>query len=176
MPLLMKVPHIAYITPFSHISESSLAPAPALNQAPPQTQPHLPKMHIYNALIRTHHITSRKKVAALKRAADSNECSVLLRYGGCPGIMYVEGRGKERVETWVDVVRKLRYKDFQLVTRAGRLEVEGDEHGHEKGKTKEKDSAGLAMGLEEVESVKEFGGIMAKRGVWHWWRRGMGYA
>jgi hypothetical protein len=35
---------------------------------------------------------------------------------------------------------------------------------------------GLAVGLDEVESVKEFGAIMAKRGVWNWWRRGMGYA
>jgi hypothetical protein len=34
----------------------------------------------------------------------------------------------------------------------------------------------MALGLDEVESVKDFGSIMAKRGVWHWWRRGMGYA
>ncbi|KAJ5851846.1 uncharacterized protein N7529_011231 [Penicillium soppii] len=137
-------------------------------------------MHLYNALIRTHHITSRKKVATLKRAADSHECSVLLRSGGCPGIMYVEGRGKERVELWVDVVRKLRYKDFQLVTRPGALEVEEGEHGTVKRKAQEKvnekEGAGLALGLDEVESVKEFGGVMAKRGVWNWWRRGMGYA
>jgi hypothetical protein len=91
--------------------------------------------------------------------------------------MYVEGQGKERVEMWVDVVRKLRYKDFQLVTRAGPLEVEaGDEQGNDKGKTKEKEGIRLALGLDEVESVEEFGGIMARRGVWNWWRRGMGYA
>ncbi|KAJ5335551.1 hypothetical protein N7541_005374 [Penicillium brevicompactum] len=132
---------------------------------------------LYNALIRTHHITSRKKVAALKRAADSHQCSVLLRSGGCPGIMYVEGQGKERVEMWVDVVRKLRYKDFQLVTRPGLVEMEGDTEleGKEKTKTK-KETTGLALGLDEVDSVKEFGAIMAKREVWNWWRRGMGYA
>ena len=79
---------------------------------------------LYNALIRTHHITSRKKVAALKRAADTHQCAVLLRSGGCPGIMYVEG-GKEPVESWVDVVRRLRYKDFQLVTRPGVEEGDG---------------------------------------------------
>ena len=92
--------------------------------------------------------------------------------------MYVEGRGKERVEMWVDVVRRLRYKDFQLVTRPAALEVEGDKDGKQKGKSKDKESegTGLALGLDEVESVKEFGGIMAKRGVWNWWRRGMGYA
>lgn len=126
---------------------------------------------LFNALIRTHHITSRKKVAALKRAADTYQCAVLLRSGGCPGIMYVEG-GREPVEMWVDVVRRLRYKDFQLVTRPGVLEGETELDGKEK----EKESPGLALGLDEVESVKEFGGIMAKRGVWNWWRKGMGYA
>ena len=127
---------------------------------------------LYNALIRTHHITSRKKVAALKRAADTHQCAVLLRSGGCPGIMYVEG-GKEPVESWVDVVRRLRYKDFQLVTRPGVVEEEDGYGNNEKKNGKELD---LPLGLDEVESVKEFGGIMARRGVWNWWRRGMGYA
>ncbi|CAG8885701.1 unnamed protein product [Penicillium egyptiacum] len=136
---------------------------------------------LYNALIRTHHITSRKKVAALKRAADTHQCAVLLRSGGCPGIMYVEG-GKEPVESWVDVVRRLRYKDFQLVTRPGVVEEEdgrekqGTGNGNGNGKTKDGKELNLALGLDEVESVKEFGGIMARRGVWNWWRRGMGYA
>jgi hypothetical protein len=140
---------------------------------------------LYNALIRTHHITSRKKVAALKRAADTHQCAVLLRSGGCPGIMYVEGVGKDRVEMWVDVVRKLRYKDFQLVTRPGVVDVEKEpweKSGSEKEDNKmgkDKGSSvglGIALGLNEVESVKEFGSFMAKRGVWNWWRRGMGYA
>ncbi|KAJ6089296.1 hypothetical protein N7467_004512 [Penicillium canescens] len=140
---------------------------------------------LYNALIRTHHITSRKKVAALKRAADTHQCAVLLRSGGCPGIMYVEGVGKDRVEMWVDVVRKLRYKDFQLVTRPGVVDVE-KEPGEKSGSGREDNKMGrdkgssvglgIALGLNEVESVKEFGSIMAKRGVWSWWRSGMGYA
>lgn len=90
--------------------------------------------------------------------------------------MYVEGQGKERVEMWVDVVRKLRYKDFQLVTRPGPVEMEGDAELEGKEKTKTKETTGLALGLDEVDSVKEFGAIMAKREVWNWWRRGMGYA
>lgn len=122
---------------------------------------------LYNALIRTHHITSRKKVAALKRAADVHQCYVLLRSGGCPGIMYVEGSDKAQVEGWVGVVRKLRYKDFQLVTRPGALEPEG--------KMEEYIKEELDIGLAEVESVKEFGNFMEKRGVWKWWRKGMGY-
>ncbi|KAJ5533690.1 hypothetical protein N7494_010242 [Penicillium frequentans] len=120
----------------------------------------------FNALIRTHHITSRKKVAALKRAADAHQCFVLLRSGGCPGIMYVEAQEQTNVESWVSVVRKLRYKDFQLVTRPGLLAPEGDEY-----------SLPLpGSGLSEVESVKEFGDLMSKRRVWGWWRKGMGYA
>ncbi|KAJ5162494.1 hypothetical protein N7492_007886 [Penicillium capsulatum] len=119
----------------------------------------------FNALIRTHHITSRKKIAALKRAADMHDCFVLLRSGGCPGIMYVEARDKPRVDAWVAEVRRLRYKDFQLTTRPGELspetEIKPCNHGG---------------GLSEVESVKEFGGFMAQRGLTSWWRRGMGYA
>ncbi|KAK4866305.1 hypothetical protein LT330_008646 [Penicillium expansum] len=136
---------------------------------------------LYNALIRTHHITSRKKVAALKRAADTHQCAVLLRSGGCPGIMYVEG-GKEPVESWVDVVRRLRYKDFQLVTRPGVVKEEGGcgkqgtGDGNRNGEGKDGKELDLAVGLDEVESVKEFGGIMARRGIWNWWRKGMGYA
>lgn len=58
---------------------------------------------MFNALIRTHHITSRKKVAKLKQAADAHDIFALLRYGGCPGIMYVEGEEKG-VRQWVDAV------------------------------------------------------------------------
>ena len=88
--------------------------------------------------------------------------------------------GKGPVESWVDVVRRLRYKDFQLVTRPGVVEEEDEcvkqGTGNRNGEKKDRKELGLAVGLNEVESVKEFGGIMAKRGVWNWWRRGMGYA
>lgn len=59
---------------------------------------------LFNALIRTHHITSRKKVAILKKAASNHECYVLLRSGGSPGIMYVEG-SERGVEQWVATVQ-----------------------------------------------------------------------
>lgn len=55
---------------------------------------------VWNALVRTHHITNRKKVSKLKQAAGDNGVFVLLRSGGSPGIMYVEGP-QEGVETWV---------------------------------------------------------------------------
>lgn len=132
-------------------------------------------MTCYNALIRTHHITSRKKVAALKRAADRLNCSALLRSGGCPGIMYVEARDKDAVESWVGVVRELRYKDFQLVSRPASLEGEGGQGPAEGMGKGGGERGGERGGLEEVESVKEFGGLMERKGVLGWWRRGMGY-
>lgn len=79
--------------------------------------------------------------------------------------MYVEGRDQAQVESWVGEVRKLRYKDFQLVTRPELLEHEGTASSME-----------IDAGLSEVESVKEFGSCMERRGVWMWWRKGMGYA
>jgi len=59
---------------------------------------------LHNALIRTHHITSRKKVAKLKQAATFHDVFVLLRYGGPPGVMYVEGKA-EGVTQWVSDVQ-----------------------------------------------------------------------
>lgn len=139
-------------------------------------------MTYYNALIRTHHITSRKKVATLKRAADSLNCFALLRSGGCPGIMYVEAKDKDAVESWVSVVKNLRYKDFQLASRPASAIVGEEEESRgpaglksKRGEKKNERHEGLETGLEEVESVKEFGNLMQQRGVWQWWRRGMGY-
>lgn len=143
-----------------------------------------PQRMVYNALIRTHHITSRKKVSALKRAASTHKCFVLLRSGGIPGIMYVEGQEQDDVESWVGIVRNLRYKDFQLVTKPQALTDEtgsrGD--GREKEKLSKSKMKKLGVkeneseaGLAEVETVKEFGGVMEQRGVLDWWRKGMGY-
>ena len=68
---------------------------------------------VWNALIRAHHITSRKKVAKLKQAAGDNALFVLLRSGGSPGIMYVEG-SREGVERWVSVVHVSAGVDFVM--------------------------------------------------------------
>jgi hypothetical protein len=121
---------------------------------------------LFNALIRTHHITSRKKIAVLKKAANAYNCFVLLRTGGSPGVMYVEGRREEDVGAWVSTVQRLRYKDYQLVARPG---PRGDEAG-------EGGNGAIEPGLREVDSVKEFGSAMKERGCWGWWRKGMGYA
>lgn len=120
---------------------------------------------IYNALIRTHHITSRKKVAKLKQAASTCNIYALLRYGGCPGIMYCQG-SEHGVRDWVSTVQRLRYKDYQLARKPM-------PKSHETTFAEAKVAYGK---LEEVDSVKEFGATMQSLGVWGWWRKGMGYA
>ncbi|KAF1916933.1 hypothetical protein BDU57DRAFT_250425 [Ampelomyces quisqualis] len=119
----------------------------------------------YNALIRTHHITSRKKVAKLKQAASKYQIFALLRYGGCPGIMYCQGT-ESGVKDWVHTVQRLRYKDFQLVKKPAAMEL--DQQKIQK--------QSIAYGkLEEVESVKDYGAMMEELRLRNWWRRGMGY-
>ncbi|KAK5694896.1 hypothetical protein LTR97_009487 [Elasticomyces elasticus] len=122
---------------------------------------------MWNALIRTHHITSRKKVTKLKQAATLHSVYVLLRSGSSPGIMYVEG-SEAGVEEWVGVVQKLRYKDYQLVARPAPVILENSGVQHV-------DLSG-SRGLQETDSVSNFGQQMANRGVHSWWRRGMGYS
>ncbi|KAF2712022.1 hypothetical protein K504DRAFT_499136 [Pleomassaria siparia CBS 279.74] len=135
---------------------------------------------IWTALIRTHHITSRKKVGKLRSAASNHDIYALLRSGGCPGIMYCEG-SESGVKDWVADVQRLRYKDFQLVKKAAEKQSDDDDddgnggghgHGRRKSEINNRDEGGR---LEEVGSVKEFGACMAERGVTRWWRNGMGY-
>ncbi|KAI6832079.1 hypothetical protein KC340_g7340 [Hortaea werneckii] len=121
----------------------------------------------WNALIRTHHITSRKKVAKLKQAASAQDVFVLLRSGSPPGIMYVEGE-RRGTEEWVSTVQKLRYKDYQLAARPAEVERESD-----RGKVQGEGLVG--EGLHETESVKDFAQQMHDRGVFGWWRKAMGY-
>ncbi|MCJ1382070.1 hypothetical protein MMC17_005182 [Xylographa soralifera] len=118
---------------------------------------------MYHALVRTHHITSRKKVAKLKHAADALGVYVLLRSGGSPGLMYVEGK-EEGVKEWVSVVQRLRYKDYQLAARPAGIE-----------KRKDGEMESESAGLHEVASVKDFGLKMDEKGILGWWRRAMGY-
>ncbi|KAF1963198.1 hypothetical protein CC80DRAFT_461837 [Byssothecium circinans] len=120
----------------------------------------------WNALIRTHHITSRKKVAKLRAAASNYNVYALLRYGGCPGIMYCQG-SEAGVKDWVSTVQRLRYKDFRLERKpAEKQKDSGEEEGNVMRYGK----------LEEAESVKEFAAKMQEFGVWSWWRKGMGYS
>jgi hypothetical protein len=117
---------------------------------------------MYHALIRTHHITSRRKVAALKAAAKRLQCYALLRSGGVPGVMYVQGAEASVVRAWVDTVHDLRYKDYQLAAAPSVM------------------PRPLWLGaqgvLEELESVKELGQRFDEAELKDWWRKAMGFA
>ncbi|OTB10458.1 hypothetical protein K445DRAFT_253754 [Daldinia sp. EC12] len=118
---------------------------------------------IFAALIRTHHITSRKKLARVKKAAALYNLNVLIRSGGCPGIMYAEGPDEASVSSWVNMVQGLRYKDFQCAQKPAAHQARGAVDQIKNG------------GFEEVASVTEFGERMEQRGLGTWWRIGMGY-
>ena len=117
---------------------------------------------MYHALIRTHHITSRKKVATLKAAAKKLNCYALLRSGGVPGLMYVESSDLKDTQSWVDTVHGLRYKDYQLIAApsAGGKEIVP--------------ATGRGI-LEEVDNAREFAAAMESKGLLKWWRTAMGY-
>lgn len=142
------------------------------------------RLPTFNALIRTHHITSRKKIARLRQAAAAHDVFALLRSGGSPGIMYVEGL-QPGVEEWVAVVQvrpvssfnvfrslleltlrqKLRYKDYHLASRPAALVLADRRDGE----------SWSATGLYEVDSVKDFAERMRQQRVFDWWREAMGY-
>ena len=121
-------------------------------------------MTLYHAFIKTHHITSRKKVATLKVAAKRLEVAALLRSGGVPGLMYVHGRSLDSVQKWVDTVHDLRYKDYQLVVPPAMLDSQAPNDGD-----------GMFGTLEEVEAVRDMASVMKKKGLSEWWRNAMGY-
>lgn len=142
-------------------------------------------MSFYHALIRTHHITSRKKVAALRQAAKKHDVHVVLCSGKPPGIMYVKGIEQKSVQTWVDTVQvkhecavilhptrtdqsqSLRYKDYKVAQKTIRADS---------GPDTAMDTAFEPGRLFEVESVRDFGNSMSKHRVYDWWRSAMGYA
>lgn len=122
-----------------------------------------PQLQLFNALIRTHHITSRKKVQRLRKAADDQGlCFVLLRSGGSPGIMYAEASREEPLRDWVEAVQALRYKDYRCACKPAPFSLP-------------EAPADVPVGFREVASVADFGREMERRGLADWWRRGMGY-
>lgn len=61
---------------------------------------------LHRALIRTHHMTSRKKLTAIARAATMHRCAVYLKTGvRPPGFMIAESEDEERLEAWVADVK-----------------------------------------------------------------------
>ncbi|KFA71595.1 hypothetical protein S40288_03663 [Stachybotrys chartarum IBT 40288] len=117
---------------------------------------------LFNCLIRTHHITSRKKVQRVRRAADQlNVDHLLLRSGGSPGLMFAESRDEVGLTEWVAAVQALRYKDFQCLRKPA-VTVGS--------------SLIQSNGFQEVHTTAAFSQEMEARGLTRWWRKAMGYA
>ncbi|CAI6089361.1 hypothetical protein V2G26_005874 [Clonostachys chloroleuca] len=140
---------------------------------------------IFNCLIRTHHITSRKKLQRVRRAASQlNVDWLLVRSGGCPGIMFAESRDAAGLEEWLATVHALRYKDFRCVAKpapsCGIIVADEGAKKKRQGAGRPSDEAVtdnlLATGFYETESVAEFGKELEKRGLAAWWKKAMGYS
>jgi hypothetical protein len=59
-------------------------------------------MSIHRVLIKTHHMTSRSKLASITRATKRLSCSAILKTGSPPGVMIAEGEGALE---WMEIVR-----------------------------------------------------------------------
>ncbi|KAK7983396.1 glycoside hydrolase family 31 protein [Apiospora arundinis] len=123
---------------------------------------------LYTALIRTHHITSRKKLQRVKKSALQHELPyVLVRSGGAPGIMYAEAPKESMLAAWVAGVHDLRYKDFQCVRKPALQRIPLGTGSDGKGVP--------SPSFKELETTAEFGRVMEEKGLGDWWRIGMGY-
>lgn len=123
-----------------------------------------PSRDLFVTLIRTHHVTSRKKLQRVKKAAAQFDVPfVLVRYGGCPGLMYGESSDASSLGSWVSAVKDLRYKDFQCVYKPASKQLENAPV------TPPIPSAPF----NETESVSEFGQIMDRKGLGEWFKIGL---
>ena len=63
---------------------------------------------VFRALIRTHHMTSRKKIQAILKAAKRFKCAVYIKTGAHPpGLMIAEceEEGSDGLADWVGAVK-----------------------------------------------------------------------
>ncbi|KAK2598644.1 hypothetical protein N8I77_012039 [Diaporthe amygdali] len=119
---------------------------------------------LFVSLIRTHHVTSRKKLQRVKKAAAHFDIPfVLVRYGGSPGLMYAESSEDSNLSSWVSAVKDLRYKDFQCVWKPEARQVNvGSETSTVPSGT-----------FNETESVSSFGQVMDQKGLGEWFKIGL---
>ena len=140
--------------------------------------PKAPLHYYYTALIRTHHITSRKKLQRVRKAAAQHAVPyVLVRSGGSPGIMYAEAAAEVSVAGWVAAVQALRYKDFQCVQKPAEAEsaAAAASAPPDLGGVRVPGSTDRKVGFEEVTSTTEFADRLRERGLLAWFKEGMGY-
>ena len=86
-------------------------------------------------------------------------------------MMYVRGHEAANVQKWVDAVRDLRYKDYQLVAP---VDVVVDGRDPEAGGPRAASITRFGT-LEEVDTVKELAARMDSTGLTKWWRIAMGF-
>lgn len=123
-----------------------------------------PSKNLFVTLIRTHHVTSRKKLQRVKKAAAQFDVPfVLVRYGGCPGLMYGESSDSSSLGSWVSAVKDLRYKDFQCVYKPESKQLQ------DVPATPPMPCAAF----NETESVSEFGQVMDRKGLGEWFKVGL---
>lgn len=103
-------------------------------------------------------MTSRTKIQTITKAAKRLSCSVLLKIGDPPGIMLAEGEGALE---WMETVRRLRYKDYQLLKKEAIKEYRLD----------------VPIGsVKELTSMKDLGAFLSRDDqIYRWWRVNMGY-
>ncbi|KAI9649888.1 hypothetical protein NHQ30_002472 [Ciborinia camelliae] len=105
-------------------------------------------------------MTSVKKIEKITKAAKKLDCAVLLKTGRPPGVMLAEGEvGK--AEEWLDVVKNLRYKNFELMKK----------------EVVEERKLDVPIGrVRQLESLKDYGIEVGKDEVLRkWWRLHMGF-
>lgn len=119
-----------------------------------------PTRSVFATFIRTHHVTSRKKLQRVKRAAAQFDVPfVLVRYGGSPGLMYGESPDAASLTSWVSAVKDLRYKDFQCVWKPEHKDVN--------------EIVDVTGGFNETDTVSEFGQLMDRKGLGDWFKTGL---
>lgn len=117
---------------------------------------------LYRALIKTHHMTSRKKIQRLCKATRAQQCSVVIKTGLPPGVMIAEGEEQGNVQEWIKVVKAMRYKFYDLLCfeevgeHQGRLLVEP---GH----------------VQEFTEMKHMDTFLESCKAKQWWATKMGF-
>lgn len=79
----------------------------------------------FRALIKTHHMTSRKKIQTLSKAAKAHSCAVVFKTGRPPGVMIAEAEDEDNLNQWVDTVKVssiLKVLNFTTCRRIGTVE------------------------------------------------------
>ena len=71
---------------------------------------------VCRALIKTHHMTSRKKIIAISKAAKQYNCAVYLKTGiHTPGVMIGECDGEDGEESLKEWIRSVKVGIFPLL-------------------------------------------------------------